>query len=271
MRNYLEQIDRMRVNLPPLDGGMLKYFAAVIMLIDHMACVFLENAHTADGRSFMYSLPQGELLDSVLRAVGRQAFPIFCFFLVEGFLKTSSRVKYFLRLLLFAALSQFPFQKSIFPRAAHFHGSVMCTLVIGMLAIWVIDAMKLAFLEKDPEEGERSEGAGVIYAGLFVLVSCSSVYGLSRLAQMLRTDYSFGGVVLIVLMYIFQKYRIPGLFISWAWLSWYNNLELYSAPAFFMLACYNGKRGKQHKYFFYLFYPAHLLILWLVRRHFFGI
>ena len=91
------------------------------------------------------------------------------------------------------------------------------------------------------------------------------------LAATLRTDYSYGGVILIVLMYLFQKYRIPGLFISWAWLSWYNNLELYAAPAFFLLACYNGKRGRQHKYFFYFFYPVHLLILWLVRRHFFGV
>lgn len=266
MENYLNKIDKMRVNLPPLDGGKLKYFAAVIMLIDHIACVFLENVKNYKGSSLMYSIPNGDLLDSLLRAVGRQAFPIFCFFLVEGFLKTGSRIRYFIRLLLFAVLSQFPFQKSIFPRSANFHGSVMCTLAIGMLTIWVIEAMKQAFLEKDTD---RTSDA--FSAGLFLFASCSSVYGFSRLAAALRTDYSYGGVILIVLMYLFQKYRIPGLFISWAWLSWYNKLELYSAPAFFMLACYNGQRGRQQKYFFYFFYPAHLLILWLLRRHFFGI
>ena len=266
MDNYLNQIDKMRVYLPPLDAGKQKYFAAVIMLIDHIACVFLENARSSDGSALMYSIPNGELLDSLLRAVGRQAFPIFCFFLVEGFLKTRSRMKYFLRLLIFAVLSQFPFQKSVFPRSVYFHGSVFCTLAIGMLSIWVIEAMRQAFLEKDKDSGSHA-----FSAGLFLFASCSSVYGFCRLAASLRTDYSYGGVILIILMYLFQKYRIPGLFISWAWLSWYNKLELYSAPAFLMLACYNGQRGKQHKYFFYFFYPAHLLILWLLRRHFFGI
>ena len=295
MEFFLQELDRKRVNLPPLDAGKLKYFACIIMLIDHVACVFLETAHTEYGQSFMYSLPRGELIDSLLRAVGRQAFPIFCFFLVEGFLKTRSRPKYFMRLLLFAVLSQYPFQKSIFPRAMYFHGSVMCTLAIGMLTIWVIEAMRHAFLAKDTfdTEGEKSQNgfgnppgsagdgdplsmitkdaSGIFYAGLFLLVSCSTVYGFSRLAALLRTDYSYGGVIMIVLMYILRKYRIPCLFISWAWLSWYNKLELYSAPAFFMLACYNGQRGRQHKYFFYIFYPAHLLVLFLLRRHFFGL
>lgn len=269
MKDYLEKIDKMRVNLPPMDAGTLKYFAVVIMLIDHTACAFLENGRDAGGSPLMYSFAQGRLADSILRAVGRQAFPIFCFFLVEGFLKTHSRARYFLRLAVFAVLSQLPFQKSIFPRSAHFHGSVLCTLVIGMLAIWVIDAMRQAFGIRGPDDaGERNRTFSVC---LYIFVSCSSVYSFSRLAALLRTDYSYGGVILIVLLYLFQKYRIPGLFISWAWLSWYNKLELYAAPAFFLLACYNGKRGRQHKYFFYFFYPVHLLILWLVRRHFFGV
>ena len=271
MRQYLEEIERLRVKLPPLDAGKLKYFAALIMLIDHMACVFLENAYTADGSSLMFSLAHGELADRLLRAAGRQAFPIFCFFLVEGFEKTSSRMRYFVRLLIFAVLSQIPFQKSIFPRAKYFHGNVICTLAIGLLTIWVIDAMKQAFLER----GDRSASANTemnrtLSGLLFIFVSCSSVYGFSRLAAALRTDYSYGGVILIVLLYLLQKYRITALFISWAWLSWYNRLELYSAPAFYLLACYNGQRGKQHKYFFYFFYPVHLLILWLLRRFFFG-
>lgn len=296
MESLLQELDKKRVNLPPLDAGKIKYFAAVIMLIDHAASVFLETARTPDGQSLMYSLLHGELIDHLLRAVGRQAFPIFCFFLVEGFSKTRSRLKYFLRLLFFAVLSQYPFQNSIFPRAVHFHASVMCTLAIGLLSIWVIDAMRYAFLTRDedeaaggdsPDRREERYGAGgaggnrlpqragtapaAFYTGLFLLVSCSSIYSFSRLAALLRTDYSYGGVITIVLMYIFQKHRIPGLFISWAWLSWYNKLELYSAPAFFMLACYNGQRGRQHKYFFYIFYPAHLLVLFLLRRHFFGI
>ena len=68
MEFFLQELDRKRVNLPPLDAGKLKYFACIIMLIDHVACVFLETAHTEYGQSFMYSLPRGELIDSLLRA-----------------------------------------------------------------------------------------------------------------------------------------------------------------------------------------------------------
>ena len=69
---------------------------------------------------------------------------------------------------------------------------------------------------------------------------------------------------------LLREYRFAALFISWVWMSWYNGFEVYAAPAFFLLACYNGKRGKQSKYFFYFFYPAHLLVLWLVRRYLYG-
>lgn len=274
MTTLLERFDRMRVNLPPIDAGRMKYFALVTMLIDHIAYCFLENVRTADNEAIMYSLPQGKLVDGLMRMIGRQAFPIFCFFLVEGFMKTRSRIRYFLRILFFAALSQYPFQKALFPRGQFFHANVMITLAIGFLAIWVIDEMKNTFLHREQfgdisekEDGERD----LFYTGLFLFVSCSTVYGLTQLAGWLRTDYSYGGVILIVLLYVLQNYRIPALFISWAWLSWYNKNELFSLPAFYLLACYNGQRGKQHKYLFYIFYPAHLLILYLVRRHFYGI
>lgn len=284
VQQFLEQIDGLRVHLRPVDEGHLKYLSVVLMVIDHIACMFLERVYLPDGRPLMYSLSYGTTIDGILRAIGRQPFPIFCYFLVEGFMKTSSRGRYLLRLLIFAVLSQYPFQKSIFPRSADFHGSVFCTLLIGMLSIWVIEAMGKIFLGNGREnEGPGAAGAAArentglfgpagstLNMCIFAFVSFSSVYGFARLAKLLHTDYSYGGVILIVLLYVFRDYRIPGLFISWAWLTWYNRLELYSAPAFFLLAGYNGKRGKQHKYFFYFFYPAHLMILLLIRIHFFG-
>lgn len=322
----MEMIEKMRVHLPPVDAGRLKYFAALIMLLDHITCAFLERAYGDDGGPLMYTVPGGQLLDSIGRAVGRQAFPIFCFFLVEGFLHTRSRLRYFGQLLLFAALSQVPFQRCVFPRSGTVHANVLCTLAIGLLAIWVIEAMGCAFLGMEapmgsgsahpgaapgrpgsgpgtsvwhslfslPGQGggaqagpddphkrsEESEGmgktgnghAGWLTARALFLLSCGgAVYGLCRLAQVLHSDYSYGGVILIVLLYVLRDYRIASLFISWAWLSWYNRLEMYAAPAFLLLACYNGRRGRQHKYFFYVFYPAHLAVLWLVRRHLFGL
>jgi hypothetical protein len=171
----------------------------------------------------------------------------------------------------FSLLSQFPFQACLFPKADVLHANVICTLGIGFLAIWVIDEMWKVFMaDGGQEEREGFYAVPWVRKAVFFIVSVSVVIGCCRLATMLRSDYGRGGVVLIVLLYCLRRFRIAALFISWLWMTWYNKFEIYAAPAFMLLACYNGKRGKQHKYFFYFFYPAHLLLIWLVRRHFFG-
>lgn len=295
MNSFMENLEGRRVFLPPIDEAKLKYFAVVTMLIDHAACAFLENAYTADGTPLCYSFSGGMLLDKILRAIGRQAFPIFCFFLVEGFFHTRSKPKYFLRLVIFALISQFPFQKCVFPRTESLRPNVIFTLAIGFLAIWIIDEMWKIFMsdwaEKffakatdQKDEAERDAGqtadaeesesgifaSPLVRAAIFLIISVSVVIGFGSLAKEIHTDYRYGGVIVIIIMYCLRKYRFMSLFVSWIWLSWYNSTEIYSLPAFMMLACYNGERGKQNKYFFYFFYPVHLLLIWLVRRSVFG-
>lgn len=289
MNSFIENIEGRRAFLPPIDEAKLKYFAVVTMLIDHLTYAFLERAPGPDGRVLCFSVPNGLLIDNIGRAIGRQAFPIFCFFLVEGFLRTRSRIKYFVRLVIFALLSQFPFQKCLFPQSDELHANVICTLAIGMLAIWVIDEMwKLCIKSTEDSSGEKNALPGnrwenaepaeirlysvsLVRMIIFLAAGFGSVAGFCKLAEVLQSDYGMGGVILIVLMYCLRKYRILLLFVSWAWMSWYNSFEIYAVPAFLLLACYNGKRGRQNKYFFYFFYPVHLLLIWLVRRHFFGI
>lgn len=308
----LDSLEKMRVHLPPADAGQLKRFAVLTMLIDHITYAFLDCAHLADGRTLQTVLPMGKLLDSIGRAIGRQAFPIFCFLLVESFVCISgrphSRLKYFIRIALFAALSQIPFQKAFFSRSRVFHANVLVTLGLGLLAIWVLEELGNIFLREDPiwdgkkkkfREKEETDGLKDgkdpgedirLYAdgaiclehplfspdrrlfGVFVWLFAggSTVYGFCRLADMLHSDYSHAGILVIVLMYVLRRYRTLSLGASLAVLTWYNKTEIYSLPAFFALACYNGKRGKQNKYFYYFFYPAHILVLWLVRRYFFG-
>ena len=280
MFSFLDKLEERRVFLPPVDEAKMKYLAVVVMLLDHVTYAFLERMYGANGYPVMFSFSGGYLLDRVGRAIGRQSFPIFCFFLVEGFLHTRSRIKYFLRLAVFAILSQFPFQICLFPRAKELHANVICTLCIGFLAIWVIHEMwKICSWNKKGEKEEVEEsaqGPGGIYAQpvlrmtLFPIAGVSATAGFCRLATVLRTDYGMGGVILIVILYCLRRYRITSLFISWVWMTWYNRYELYAAPAFMLLACYNGQRGKQHKYFFYFFYPAHLFLIWAVRKYFAG-
>lgn len=316
----LDSLEKMRVHLPPADAGQLKRFAVLTMLIDHITYVFLEYTWLSDGRTLRSLLPMGDLLDSLGRAVGRQAFPIFCFLLVESFICTHerpySRLKYLVRIAVFAALSQIPFQQAFFSRSRIFHANVLVTLGLGLLAIWVLEELGNIFLRGDPlwdeskekrkkekdrefsekEEADESKDGkdsgedirldadGTICLehpffspdrrlfGVFVwlFAGSSTVYGFCRLADTLHSDYSHAGIMVIVLMYVLRRYRILSLGASLAVLTWYKRSEIYSLPAFFFLACYNGKRGKQNKYFYYFFYPAHILVLWLVRRYFFG-
>ena len=64
-----------------------------------------------------------------------------------------------------------------------------------------------------------------------------------------------------MILYILYRVRSLSIPAAWAWLTYYNHNELLAITGFGLIWCYNGKRGKQNKYFFYLFYPGHLLLL----------
>lgn len=286
----LGELDR-RMSLPRrLDGGMLKWIAVVTMLVDHVTCCFLETVHTADGASLLFSLPHGELLDALGRGIGRTAFPIFCFLIVEGYLHTRSRGKYLLRLLVFALLSQWPFGQLFFVWSGGFHGSVMLTLGMGVLALWIIDEMTFSLLglRIAPRWGAMERRAGdwsgeglyespLVRVLVWAVTCAASVGGLCRVSEQLQTDYSTAGIVLILLFYVLWRFRMLSVLAGYLWLAGYylvssgNEAEIFALAGFLLIGCYNGGRGKQYKYFFYFFYPVHLLILVLIRRAVYGI
>ena len=92
-----------------ISADLLKLTAIITMLIDHIGAGILERL-LIDGYVTDYALYlKIYQLDSVLRIIGRISFPIFCFLLAEGFLHTRSRRGYAFRLLVFALLSEIPF------------------------------------------------------------------------------------------------------------------------------------------------------------------
>ena len=263
--------------------------AVVTMFIDHFTLCFLEAVKGPDGRAVLFSIPYGRVLDRIGRGIGRTAFPIFCFMVVEALIYTRSRIRYLIRMLLFAAISHYPFNLMIFPGSTKIHCSVMATLALGFLAVWIIDTMAGACLGRqytiraykglDPvpvEEKEQPAGSHGLYGNrivniaVFLIVSVSSCAGFCKLAATIRTDYRYGGVLLVVIFYVLYRIRDISLAAGWAWISYYNEMELLSFPGFLLLRCYNGVKGKQKKYFFYIFYPVHLLLLYLVRKAVFG-
>ncbi len=232
-----------------LTGFHLKMIAIITMFIDHATKAILYNCLIKKGVAPKYVI--GTLtstrLYNILRGIGRLAFPIFCFFLIEGFIHTRSRAKYLARLLLFGVISEIPFDLGLYeslwyPR----HQNVMFELAMGLLLIWVWDALLQA--EKIPE------GFRLILQG-----AAAAVFLIA--AQKLHLDYGYKGLALILVLYLLRFDRVTqctaGALVIGIW-------EWPAVFAFPLLCLYNGKRGRRMKYFFYAAYPAHLALLALL-------
>ena len=283
-----------------ISGSVLKMVAITTMLIDHLGAGLLlpllslpptsPLSSSGHGISFLFHryLLTYEFY-SLLRIIGRSAFPIFCFLLVEGLLHTSSRGKYLLRLLLFSFLSEIPFNLALFGglRNAN-HQNVFFTLTIGLAVIWGMDEILhsdhlLRFREKGLRFHEKNrlfhekdrfflQKKGDLPSELLSILPYASCLLLvllgAGLANLLHTDYGAIGVLLIVLFYCFRKHRLLASFLGWSLLSATLYLESYSFPAFLLCFFYNGKRGflrGRAKYLFYFFYPLHLLLIYALR------
>lgn len=274
-----------------VDAAVLKKIAIITMFIDHLTFSMLEVARDAQGNRIMYTFRAGRVLDEIGRGIGRFAFPVFCFLLVEGFIHTRSRWKYLVRLLIFAAAAEVPFCLMGFPGSDRRHADTIFTLAAGFVVIWCIHALSGFLPDRyrtvpsayqirgnggdpvmSPEPFSLPKWADHL-AVRFALVLVPGgivTYLICRLAMWGGFDYSYGGVLCILILFLFYRVRDFSLMAAWLWLTYYNQNELLALTGFLMIRCYNGKRGKQHKYFFYLFYPGHLLLLYLIRKAIWG-
>lgn len=237
-----------------LSGSTLKLIAIITMLIDHVAAAVLKRflntrGSTVDG-SLISGLIESGMLQQIyetMRDVGRIAFPIFCFLLVEGFEHTRDRRKYALRLGLFALLSEIPFDLAFSGCVLEFdYQNVFFTLFLGLLTMMVY---------RWTEEQVRWDAVPRT-----LLLMIEVLVGMGA-AQLLSTDYGGIGVWCIMILYLFRKKRVWQIVAGCLAFFWW---ELPAVIAFLPIALYNGKRGWNVKYFFYFFYPVHLLLLYLI-------
>lgn len=211
-----------------LDGTVLKLIACLSMFIDHLGAV-------------CFSGMMG------FRIIGRLAFPIYCFLLVEGAVHTHDMKKYILRMGIFALISEVPFDLAFYHRLVYTgHQNVFFTLGLGLLAIW--------FLEHPIEQLDIPD---VLYKLLVIIAA-----GL--IAEFFNTDYGFTGIAVICVFYYLRgqpqlKYPIAAILLAAM-----GGVEFYAVLALIPILLYNGQRGRQTKvmqYGFYIFYPAHLLLI----------
>lgn len=241
-----------------LSGAALKWIAIITMVIDHIGAVVLFRIlwlnPTITEQDVIHKIY------AVCRVVGRTAFPIFAFFIVEGFMHTRRAGRYALRLFLAALLSEVPFDlasgallRRDWTELTTFMWktqNVMFTLLLGLLAVWGTDALRRWF---------RSLGNAAMSCKLFMYLCFLAIGALAVAGGFLfRTDFSGFGVLSIVLMYWFYPSR------EFMALGGYAPLVATDSGAlagFLLLQLYSGDRGKQPKYLFYAFYAVHLLLL----------
>lgn len=243
-----------------ISGSTLKLIAIITMLIDHTAAILLYPVLIQSGGLQQRLLVFGPMLYDVYlvmrQVIGRMAFPIFCFLLVEGFQRTSNVYRYALRLFIFALLSEIPFDLALNGAWLEFgYQNVMFTLLVGLLTMIVCHELESHELNR-----------------WFTLIGQLLIMVLGILmGDLLQTDYGGYGVLCIMALYFFRKnkgWQIAAgscAFVLGEYLLLGTASELLAPLGFIPVACYNGRRGMKMKYLFYFFYPVHLLVLYVIR------
>ena len=248
-----------------ISGYWLKMIAVITMLIDHTAASILEEMMQqmpSWGPITLSNLHQRYMLDLVLRGIGRMAFPIYCFLLVEGFTYTRSRAKYARRLFVFALISELPFDMALNKSIINMsYNNVFFTLWLGLLTIWASDAI-LLYMEKHLKEKLPSTAYGILRVlAMFVIL----LAGCFLAEAVFRSDYGASGICAIYILYMCRHQRMGGFALAVFELGMLaGTIEFAAFLMLIPMHFYNGTRGKQHKYFFYAFYPVHLLILAII-------
>lgn len=224
-----------------LSTNLLKLIAMAAMVSDHASVIFLGEETT------------------LWRNIGRLAFPIFAFLIAQGAIHTKNKLKYMLRLAAFALISEVPYDMAFNGTYLEFTSqNVYFTLFLGLLSVIILDFLqdhRIAFL------------------GIFSTVICALG------AYYIHSDYGFMGVVVITMMFLFSKASPSVKYVGFA-LSSFMTAIVYMPPLYVgfisaqlpavlsavPISLYSGKAGRKiNKYIFYAFYPAHILILYLIK------
>lgn len=263
-------------------GSFLKTVAVIAMLIDHIGAGIIYPMLLNGLTLFSLSRNGSIVFYRVLRGIGRTAFPVFCFLLVEGFFHTKNKKQYALNLFVFSLLSEIPFDLALVHANEWSNTlqvtealrtnldvylkdqSVYCTLLLGFLVIWAIDTVfsYCAGIAKDrPALQTPAYVTGALFSFLAVLAGYFA-------ADALYTDYSHKGVVLIVILYLLYRIRPLASGAGYVYITLFGTNEVWSLPGFLLMLFYSGKRGYirgKMKYAFYAFYPVHLVLIYIVR------
>ena len=199
-------------------------------------------------------IPHMETVYYICRSIGRIAFPIYCFLLCEGMVKTRDPKKYILRLGIGMLLSELPFDILFEGGFSWESQSVMVTLTLGAIMLLCMQKTEKKWLKL-----------------LLVLP-------FAILAELAKCDYGAGGIVMIAVFALFDRLILQTIalfLVNWQLLPSAGVIvfgvvviiQLLAVFAMVPIALYSGKKLTHNKvvqWAFYLFYPVHLLLLWIL-------
>lgn len=210
---------------------ILKTLALIFMIIDHYGAIFQNGI-------------------DIYRIIGRLAFPIYCFLLVEGYTHTRDIKKYAKRLLAFAIISEIPFDLAFYGGLGFMHQNIFFTLFIGLVMMYFLDN----------EEKYNTNKSKVFIIGVLA-------------AMFLNVDYNFIGIIYILAFYYtkelpkLERLGKVGLTIFLINLITFSFYQQFALLALAIIYFYNGKPGPKNKFLqmlFYTAYPLHLIIFYFV-------
>ncbi len=236
-----------RSSLGILNGNAIKLLAALFMLIDHIGVLLLPDWQ-------------------ILRIIGRLSFPLYAYMIAEGCRYTRNKLRYFLSVFLLGALCQGVY----LVYGGEQKLNVLLTFSISILLVYALQAFKKQLSDPKATRGGRFAASTLLAASLVAVL---------LLNMAIDVTYRFFGCVLPLFASLFmpvsatpteaehQLDRTPLHVLclgvgSLALSLDYGGIQFFCLAALPLLLLYSGKRGKRKmKYFFYVFYPTHLVLL----------
>ena len=245
----LEGLYKKYENMKVLSGSSLKMIALITMMIDHTTSCILSQMQFANAPLFTIAGHSITIYLLLRRFIGRIAFPIYCFLITEGYRHTHDKFKYGRNLLLFALISEIPWNLEHTGKliTRQLGQNVFFTLFFGYFAICIYEKYK----------DDRYKQFTYLF---LTFIAVFFVNG----------NYCYSGFGFILALHILREKKILQAIVGACFFGWAYAYIL----AFIPINMYNGERGfikgKAAKYIFYIAYPLHIFILYLIRLNTFG-
>lgn len=234
-----------------LNGNFLKIFAALTMLVDHIGMILFPQI-------------------KIFRILGRLAFPIFAFMISEGFKYTKNKARYFLTISILGIFFQLVY--SIVTKS--FVLNILLTFSVSIILLITLQEYKRVLFCKKSTKRDKIQATFlfIITYLLFFILNEHFIFDYGVFGCLLPVFASlFNPIDIKILQETKVKntikllnlipFSIGLIILSFA----YNNSQFFSLLSLFPLFLYSGNRGKiKMKYFFYIFYPLHFVMLYLI-------